>query len=44
MTRNQLTNDIATFIMRGQKFHYLIKDELPSLSVRVHIHNVKRTP
>ena len=30
MTQQQLVNDIASFIMRGEKFHYLIKDELPS--------------
>jgi hypothetical protein len=30
MTQQQLVNNIASFIMRGEKFHYLVKDELPS--------------
>ena len=30
MTQQQLVNNIASFIMRGEKFHYLVKDELPA--------------
>tara|TARA_R100001163_G_scaffold59928_1_gene48898 strand:- start:88 stop:270 length:183 start_codon:yes stop_codon:yes gene_type:complete len=30
MTRQELVSNIASFIMRGEQFHYLVKDELPA--------------